>query len=288
MLIFMLQTLNFIIDNAIEEDKSLNDITSDLTISNDDISHFVINAREYLIFCGAEVVEGVFKKLLQSEKFKNCKINYSLLKKDGDRVFANEDILKGSGNSKLILAAERIILNLIQHLSSISTQTNEFVCKLNNPKIKILDTRKTLPLYRELQKYAVKCGGGANHRFNLADLILIKDNHISANGDIDSVFKKIDKYHTHKIEIECDNFFQVKQSLIHNPDIIMLDNMSFDELNKSIFVIKDYSSNILIEVSGGINLQTIDQYRNLPIDFISVGSITNNIKNVDIGLDFFK
>lgn len=288
MLSFMLQTLDFIIENAIAEDQALNDITSDLTISNDDISRFVINAREDLIFCGVEVVASVFKILLQSEKFKNCKINYNFLKKDGERVFAKEDILQGSGNSKLILAGERIILNLIQHLSSISTQTSEFVDKLNNPKIKILDTRKTLPLYRELQKYAVKCGGGTNHRFNLADLILIKDNHISANADIASVFKKIDKNQAPKIEIECDNFLQVQQSLLHNPDIIMLDNMNHQELNKSIFAIKNYSNKILIEVSGGINLQNIEQYRNLSIDFISIGSITNNIKNVDIGLDFFK
>lgn len=288
MLNHKLQTLEFIVENAIAEDHALNDITSDLTISTTYNSNFVINAREDLIFCGTQIIDCVFNQLLKSEKFNNCQINYKFFKNDGDKVFSKQDILKGSGNSKLILAGERIILNLIQHLSSISTQTNEFVYKLNNPKIKILDTRKTLPLYRELQKYAVKCGGGANHRFNLSDLILIKDNHISASGDINSVFRNIKKENNPKIEIECDNFHQVQQCLIHNPDIIMLDNMSFDELNKSISAIKNYSTKILIEVSGGINLQNIEQYRNFSIDFISIGSITNNIKNVDIGLDFFK
>lgn len=288
MLNYKLQSIDFIVENALNEDKALYDITSDLTISPSDISHFAINAREELIFCGTEIVDCVFKKLLASSKFYQCQINFNFLKNDGDKVQANQDIVKGFGNSKLILAGERIILNLIQHLSAISTQTNNFVKKLDNPKIKILDTRKTLPLYRELQKYAVKCGNGANHRFNLSDMILIKDNHINACGDIKSVFKNIDKNTTPKIEIECDNSIQVQQCLAYNPDIIMLDNMDKEELQLSINLIRNHVGKILIEVSGGINLENIEQYRNLDIDFISIGSLTNSIKNVDIGLDFFK
>jgi len=288
MLNYKLQSLEFIVENALNEDRAFDDITSDMTILSNDNSHFAINAREELIFCGSQIVDCVFKKLLASSKFYQCQINFDFLKNDGDKVQANEDIIKGFGNSKLILAGERIILNLIQHLSAISTQTNKFVKKLNNPKIRILDTRKTLPLYRELQKYAVKCGNGVNHRFNLSDMILIKDNHINACGDINSVFKNIDKNKTSKVEIECDNSGQVMECLVHNPDIIMLDNMSNEDLQHSINMIRSHSTKILIEVSGGINLANIEQYRNLDIDFISIGSITNSIINVDIGLDFFK
>jgi len=281
-----LPSLDFIIENAINEDKIFDDITTDLTVSSNVNSSFFINAREKLIFCGCDVVKRVFSRLMNSPKFSNCEVNLEFFKQDGDMVLASENIIAGTGNSKLILSAERTILNLIQHLSAIATQTNNYVLQLGNPSIKILDTRKTLPLYRELQKYAVKCGGGYNHRFNLADLILIKDNHINACQNIDNVFNKIDNVGALKIEIECDNFSQVQQSLKHNPDIIMLDNMNFDELQKSINLIQAHHQKILIEVSGGINLDNIHLYRNFKIDYISIGSITNSIKNVDIGLDF--
>jgi nicotinate-nucleotide pyrophosphorylase (carboxylating) len=158
---------------------------------------------------------------------------------------------------------------------------------LNNSKIKILDTRKTLPNLRELQKYAVKCGGGKNHRFNLADLILIKDNHINACGGVDKALERVlSNTNNVKIEIECDNYLQVVECLKFNPNIIMLDNMNFEELQKSIDAIRNHSKAIEIEVSGGINLENIHHYKNFDIDFISIGSLTNSAKIVDIGLDF--
>ena len=140
---------------------------------------------------------------------------------------------------------------------------------------------------RELQKYAVKCGGGENHRFSLADLILIKDNHISACGGISKALDKVSNNKNNlKIEIECDNYSQVVESLRFNPNIIMLDNMNLQELQKSIEEIRKFSKNILIEISGGINIENIQNYRNFDIDFISIGSLTNSAKIVDIGLDF--
>ena len=282
-----LKTLSKIISSALLEDQALNDITSDLTIEKNINCNFSINAREKLIFCGKNVVEEVFYQLKNSTKFQNSQIDLKYYFADGELVEGNSTIISGHGDVKIILSAERIILNLIQHLSAIATTTKKYVETLNNPKIKILDTRKTLPNFRELQKFAVLCGGGHNHRFNLADLILIKDNHISACGGVNKALERVmSNKNNLKIEIECDNYSQVAESLKFHPDIIMLDNMDFQELQKSINAIRNFSKKILIEVSGGINLENIANYRDFDINFISVGSLTNSFKVVDIGLDF--
>jgi len=282
-----LKTLSKIIELTLKEDEAFNDLTSDLTIVEGANCNFAINAREDLVFCGKKIVEEVFFQLKNSAKFQNCALNLKYFFTDGDFVKARESIVAGSGDVKIILAGERTILNLIQHLSAIATATKKHVEALNNPKIKILDTRKTLPNMRELQKYAVKCGGGKNHRFNLADLILIKDNHINACGGVaEAMARVLAKKNNVKIEIECDNYQQVVECLKFNPNIIMLDNMNFEELQKSISAIRNNSKDIEIEVSGGINLENIGNYRDFDIDFISIGSITNSAKIVDIGLDF--
>ena len=282
-----LKTLSKIISSALLEDQALNDITSDLTIEKNINCNFLINAREKLVFCGKNVVEEVFYQLKNSTKFQNSQIDLKYYFADGEPVEGNSAIISGHGDVKIILSAERIILNLIQHLSAIATTTKKYVETLNNPKIKILDTRKTLPNFRELQKFAVLCGGGQNHRFNLADLILIKDNHISACGGVSKALERaMPNNNNLKVEIECDNYLQVAESIKFHPDIIMLDNMDFQELQKSINVIRNFSKKILIEVSGGINLENIANYRDFDINFISVGSLTNSFKVVDIGLDF--
>lgn len=282
-----LKTLPKIIELALQEDEVFNDITSDLTIAKNTNCNFVINAREDLVFCGREIIEEVFYQLKNSSKFQNCTLDLKYFFGDGDVVKARESVVSGIGDVKIILAGERIILNLIQHLSAIATSTKKYVEALNNSKIKILDTRKTLPNLRELQKYAVKCGGGQNHRFNLADLILIKDNHINASGGVGKALEKVLAHKNKvKIEIECDNYLQVVECLKFNPHIIMLDNMDFIELQKSINEIRNRSESTAIEVSGGINLENIQKYRHFDIDFISIGALTNSIKIVDIGLDF--
>ena len=282
-----LKTLPKIIESALKEDEAFNDLTSDLTIVEDTKCKFAINAREDLVFCGKKIVEEVFFQLKNSAKFQNCTLDLKYFFADGDGVKTRESIVSGYGDVKIILAGERIILNLIQHLSAIATTTKKHVEALNNAKIKILDTRKTLPNLRELQKYAVKCGGGKNHRFNLADLILIKDNHINACGGVDKALERVlSNTNNVKIEIECDNYLQVVECLKFNPNIIMLDNMNFEELQKSINAIRNHSKALEIEVSGGINLENIHHYKNFDIDFISIGSLTNSAKIVDIGLDF--
>ncbi len=276
--------LSDIIKIALDEDCAFNDITSDLTIAENSQIAFEIKTREEIIFCGKEIIKEVFTSLKKSPKFKNSKITLEIFSNDGDKIKAGKIIAKGQGDAKLILSGERVILNLIQHLSGVASLTNQFVKKLNNKKITILDTRKTIVGLRDLQKYAVVAGGGKNHRFNLSDMILIKDNHIAAAGSVSKALalaKKSDK----KIEIECDNFKQVFESIKSKPDIIMLDNMSAAEIKKCSEIIRKNSKKTKIEISGGINLDNIKNFAKLDIDFISIGLLTHSARAVDIGLD---
>ena len=281
------QNLKKIIALALTEDRVFNDKTSDLCIEKNASTSFAIVTRETIIFCGKEIILQVFKQLKNTKKFKNSKIKIDFFGEDRQAFKAGETIASGTGNARLIFAGERVILNFIQHLSGISTNTNQFVKTLNNPKITILDTRKTLPAYRFLQKYAVICGGGKNHRFDLSAQILIKDNHLASSKKniqnlLDSSKKK---YKNLKTEIECDQYLQVIEALKSNPDIIMLDNMNRHNLEKSISAIRRKNPKIIIEISGGINLDNIANYRDLDVDCISIGSLTHFVKAVDIGLD---
>ncbi len=278
--------LSMTIAIALKEDAALNDVTSDLTIADDSLLNFQIAPRQDIIFCGCEIITEVFLQLKQNKKFKNAKLDLKFFAKDGDVIKAKKPIVTGFGDAKLIFAGERVILNLLQHLSGIATLTNEFVKKLNNKKITILDTRKTLPGLRTLQKQAVAAGGGKNHRFNLEDMILIKDNHIAAAGSVSRALE-LAKKSGKKIEIECDNFKQVEEAVKSSPDVIMLDNMSPAEIKKCAEIIRK-DKKIKIEISGGINLENIKNFTKLDIDFISIGALTHSVKAVDIGLDIIK
>ncbi len=275
--------LQKIIDLALQEDCAFNDITSDLTIPKNHQISFAIKPREDIILCGIDAVKICFDQLQKSKKFANTKLILKILAKDGDAVEPLKSIASGQGDAKLIFAAERVALNLIQHLSGIATSTNQFVKLIKNKNTKILDTRKTIPTLRNLEKYAVATGGGKNHRMNLSDMILIKDNHIAAAGSITKAIiaaKKAQK--KLKIEVECDNLQQVTEALKSSPDIIMLDNMTVAEIKKAQKII---DKKCLIEISGGINLSNIKNFANLGVDFISIGALTHSAKAVDIGLD---
>ncbi|MCE2687274.1 MAG: carboxylating nicotinate-nucleotide diphosphorylase [Rickettsiales bacterium] len=283
------------ISNAIEEDKAFNDITSDAVMQKNSKVEFAIIARENSILCGVEAIKICFNKLKLNQKFYNSNLEYKILKNDGDKLLCGDKIATGTGDSNLIFSAERTILNLIQHLSGIATTTNLFVNKLNNPKITILDTRKTIAGLRFLQKFAVKIGGGDNHRLDLSSMILIKDNHLATSKNIITAVADAKKFCyqnniNSKIEVECDNINQVKEAIIAQADIIMLDNMTIEQISNASKLIRKNNSirSILIEVSGGINLDNITQYQNLDIDFISVGALTHSAKAIDIGLDIIK
>jgi len=276
------KTFQKIIRNALQEDAVYNDITSDITAKNKQVK-FKIATRQDIVLCGTDIVSITFDLLKNNKKFKNSDIKFKILKKDGQKIKSRDTIAEGFGDARIIFAAERVILNFIQHLSSISSFTNKFVTELNNKKIKILDTRKTTPGLRTLEKYAVKTGNGFNHRQNLREMILIKDNHIAAAGGIKNALNLIAKYKKKlKVEVECDNIKQVSSAILFNPEIIMLDNMSIEDIEKSIKII---NKKAFIEVSGGINLDNIKKYRKLEIDYISIGAITHSAPSVDIGLD---
>lgn len=272
---------------ALKEDKAQNDITSNLTIKKNSTISFKIVSREEIVLCGIESIHHCFDELTKLKKFQNIFLALQIHAQDGEVIRAGQTIAEGFGDAKLILAAERVILNLLQHLSGIATATHHFVKALDNKKIKILDTRKTLPTLRTLQKHAVVVGGGQNHRFSLSDQILIKDNHIAASGSVTKALKSAQKNRRNlKIEIECDTFEQVVEAVKSNPDIIMLDNMGAKEITKCSKIIRAHKAKkILIEVSGGVTLSNVKNFRTLDIDFISIGSLTHSARAVDIGLD---
>ena len=275
--------LQKIIDLALQEDCAFNDITSDLTIPKNHQISFTIKSREDIILCGIDAIKICFDQLQKSKKFANTKLRLKILAKDGDVVEPLKSIANGQGDARLIFAAERVILNLIQHLSGVATFTNQFVKLIKNKNTKILDTRKTIPTLRNLEKYAVATGGGKNHRMNLSDMILIKDNHIAAAGSITkAIFSAKKAQKKLKIEVECDNLQQVTEALKSSPDIIMLDNMTVAEIKKAQKII---GTKCLIEISGGINLSNIKNFTNLAVDFISIGALTHSARAVDIGLD---
>lgn len=277
----MKKELTKIIELALSEDKALNDITSNLTIPANHQISFAIKPREEIVLCGSDAIKICFAILKKSKKFSSAKIKLNIFAQDSDIIKPRQSIAEGHGDAKLIFAAERVILNLMQHLSGVATVTKKFVDIIDNNHTKILDTRKTIPGLRTLEKYAVKCGGGQNHRMNLQDMILIKDNHIAASGGVTSAIAKAKKSKK-KIEIECDNLSQVSEAISLKPDIIMLDNMNAQQIKEAQKII---GKKCKIEISGGINLDNIKNFRDLNVDYISIGSLTHSARAVDIGLD---
>ncbi len=270
-----------IINDALDEDlNGLGDVTSNLTIPENKKIKFQIVTREKLVLCGVDVVMMVFNEV--SRRFNNgneLKIKRYFI--DGKILPKNSIIISGLWNARLVFVAERVALNLIQHLSGIASETRKYVDLVANKKTKILDTRKTIPNLRILQKYAVKVGGGKNHRMGLYDAVLIKDNHIAAAGGVENAVILARKAKM-VIEIECDNLAQVAEAINAKADIIMLDNMSLMQIKKAAKLIGNKAK---IEVSGGINLKKIKAISKTGVDYISVGALTHSVKAVDIGLD---
>ena len=266
------------IKEFLKEDIPRGDITTD-SIYKKEIIEANIFAAEELIFCGKDIVESIFNK--------NCTIiNIS---KDGKKIQKNTIIGKIKGPAKEILKKERVMLNLIQRMSAISTKTNKIVIKASPHGVKILDTRKTTPGLRVFEKYAVKVGGGYNHRMDLSSGVMIKDNHISAAGNIKEAIDKIKQYTPEaKIELEVDYIDQIKEGLENKVAGFLLDNMKPEEIKEAVKIIKAEDQNFFIEASGGITEESIEAYLKTGIDAISMGEITHSIKNIDIKLEFIK
>ncbi len=269
-----------LIEAAFYEDIPFCDITSEFLISDNAVGRAYFLAKKDLIVCGKPVVEEVFN-------FIDPEIKIDWQVKEGEEVKAYTKLGFVEGLIKSILKAERIALNFFQHLSGIATYTRVIVKKIEPYHTTLLDTRKTLPGWKMLQKYAVKVGGGQNHRFSLSDGILIKDNHIKALGGIKEVFNRLKKLpHYLKVEIEVKSLEELEIILKSKApiDIVLLDNFSLEDIKKAISLIKKYKSNIKTEVSGGITLENVENYAKLGIDYISSGALTHSVKAVDISL----
>lgn len=268
--------LDKIITQALEEDLAWGDITTESTVPIDKMSKANLVAKQDMILCGIDVFEKVMhtldKSIMISKKFK-----------DGDRVI-NAQIAQIEGNARSILSAERVALNLLQRMSGIATQTFNIVSKLNNT-VAIADTRKTTPCLRMLEKYAVKVGGGSNHRFNLSDGVLIKDNHINAAGGITNAVNSARKNipHTVKIEVETETIEQVKEALECKADIIMLDNMDIQTMKEAVKII---NKEAVVEASGNMGDKDLLEVASTGIDIISIGALTHSVKSADISLKF--
>lgn len=270
--------LKELIRNAINEDSGYGDITSEAIFDKDfEISGMFI-AKADGIIAGLPVVSAVFEEV-------DPRIVCSPLVTDGTPVSYGMKIATVKGPVKPILAAERIALNFLQRLSGIATYTATLVNLIKDYPAKIVDTRKTTPGLRMLEKYAVRQGGGHNHRFNLSDAVLIKDNHIAACGSITEAIERCRAYipHTMRIEVEVENEAQVREALAAKADIIMLDNMSSAEMKRMVELINGQA---IVEASGNVNEKTVVEIAATGVDIISVGSLTHSVRALDISLKF--
>ena len=267
---------------ALAEDVGSGDATTLSTIPDTGIAAAMMTAREPLVVAGLAVSEAAFREL-------SAAIKITLLARDGQAVEAGQYLLRVQAPARAILSAERVALNFAQRLSGIATLTAQFVAAIKGTSAKILDTRKTTPGIRLLEKYAVTCGGGQNHRIGLFDQILIKDNHLAAlhgekpNAIAAAVKRARGQYPNLKVEVEADTLEQVEQAVAAEADIVLLDNMTTDQMRNAVAIAKGRS---LTEASGGVNLKTVRAIAETGVDFISVGTITHSARAMDIALDF--
>lgn len=270
--------LKRLINLALEEDLLHGDITSELTIPASKQAVGKIVAQDTFLFCGGFVISEIIK-----ESGINLFINN--LVNDGIIVTKGSILAELDGSARSILSIERTILNFLQRLSSISTHVHNLASQSHN--IRLIDTRKTTPGWRYLEKYAVRLGGGYNHRFCLGDMILIKDNHIDANGGIANTFKNLKDQNRSQyipVEVEVQSINQLREVLPYSPDVVMLDNFSDELIKEALDIIKSINSKVCIEVSGGITVDRLPRLAALGIEVVSMGSLTFPEKKVDINL----
>ncbi|MGC8746047.1 MAG: carboxylating nicotinate-nucleotide diphosphorylase [Candidatus Saccharicenans sp.] len=267
-----------LIDLALKEDLPVGDITTEAIVPPDLLARAVFLAKEDGVLAGIEVAAEVFKKIDPAVEFK-------IIKQDGQKFKKGEVLAEVSGRAASLLKAERTALNFLQRLTGIATLTRAFVDRVSETKAIILDTRKTTPGWRALEKYAVKMGGGKNHRQNLSEMMLIKDNHIKIAGGISPALKKAKEKASPeiKIEVETTNVNEVKEALEGGADIIMLDNMSLKDIKKAV---KMVNGRVPLEVSGKVSLKKVRSLALTGVDFISVGALTHSFKSTDISLEF--
>ncbi|HWN98909.1 MAG TPA: carboxylating nicotinate-nucleotide diphosphorylase [Blastocatellia bacterium] len=274
--------LRRLVESALEEDLGRGDVTSDSLIPPDAAGRAIFRSRDQGVIAGLDVAKTVFHVV-------DAQLQFTALRGDGTAVVAGQEIGVVSGAARSLLRGERVALNFLQRLSGIATLTNRYVEAVRGTQARVVDTRKTTPGLRSLEKYAVRAGGGFNHRRDLSDSMLIKDNHLVVIKAIGLSLAQAVKQaresmpHTLKVEIEVDDLDQIPQALSAGADIILLDNMSTDGLRRAVALI---GSRAITEASGGVTLGTISEIAATGVDVISVGALTHSAPALDIGLDF--
>lgn len=267
-----------IIKNALEEDIGSGDITTSSTVDENTYIEGSFIAKEKGVVCGMQILKRVFELIDESIKIDECV-------SDGENVESGRELAVIRGKAASVLTGERVALNFLQRLSGIATMTRELSDKIKGTKAVVIDTRKTTPGLRLFEKYAVRVGGGANHRYNLADGVLIKDNHIAAAGGIRNAVERCRARvpHLMKIEVETGDFEQVREALDAGAEVIMLDNMSIEEMREAVMLI---NGRAVTEASGNMGDKDLREVALTGVDLISVGALTHSVKAMDISLRF--
>lgn len=264
------------VEQALHEDIGTGDISS-AALPHGRLVDWYVEAQGTGVVCGLGVLQYLFEPTMAEETLE-------VLAKDGDIVASGKIVAKGTLAASDALQYERTALNFLMHLSGIATATSKFVEQVNGTKARIVDTRKTLPGLRTLQKYAVRCGGGFNHRMGLYDAVMIKDNHIQAHGSITDAVHATRKIlgHMMKIEVECENELQVEEAIRTKCEVVMLDNMPPREMAQ---IVKKYGGKAIFEASGGVNLDSVKEIAESGVDVISVGAITHSVISVPFHME---
>jgi nicotinate-nucleotide pyrophosphorylase (carboxylating) len=268
-----------VVTHALAEDLGrAGDITSIATVPEDLRGRAALVSRDAGVMSGLPMVAAAFRRL-------SPEIEIAAHVRDGAAVERGTTLMKIAGNARAILGAERVALNFLGHLSGIATATAAFVAKVSHTKARIVCTRKTTPGLRALEKYAVRCGGGYNHRFGLDDAILIKDNHVAIAGGIEAVLRRAKKAAGHlvKIEIEVDSLDQLQEVLdVGLADVVLIDNFDLESMRKAVAMV---AGRLVIEASGGITLKSAAAIAETGVDYLSSGALTHSVQNLDVGLD---
>ena len=268
--------LRTFIEQALAEDIGWGDVTTASIFTGNEQGTALAVAKTDLVVAGIEVFREVFLFLDET-------LSVTTRKQDGKRAEKGELLGEISGSLQNILQAERVALNLLQRMCGIATETRRYVEAVSHTKVRIVDTRKTLPGFRSLDKYAVVTGGGWNHRHGLSDGVLIKDNHIDAAGGIEEAVRRCRERISHllKIEVECRNLNEVHEALQAEADVLMLDNMSLEEMSKAVVMVKGRA---LLEASGNVTIEKVKEIANTGVDLISIGALTHSVRAADISL----
>jgi nicotinate-nucleotide pyrophosphorylase (carboxylating) len=267
-----------IIRIALEEDIGNGDITTAFLIPEDSESRALIIAKGNFVVAGIPFIKEVFS-------FFDVETGFNIFINDGSKAMKGDVIAEVSGKTKVLLSGERVSLNILQRLSGIATLTNMFVEKVTGLHAKIVDTRKTTPGLRFMEKYAVRLGGGNNHRFGLFDGILIKDNHIEAVGSITKALRLASEgHHLAKIEVEVENLNDLKEAVEGGADIVMLDNMSLQDMREAVNIVRTSKKDVILEASGNVSLENVREVAETGVDLISIGALTHSATAVDISM----